>query len=461
MTRPAALLEELESLLGPANCPSDPEVIASYITDWTGRFEGEALAVARPADTAEVAAVIEVARSHGAVLIPQGGNTGLVGGSVPRKRRQEARPQLVLSLARLARIEEVDRLGLRLLAGAGTTLGAAQRAAAAAGLGLGIDLSARESATLGGMAATNAGGLTVFRHGSMRDRLGGIEAVLANGSVVSELSGLAKDSVGWSPAALFAGSEGTLAIFTKVMLKLVPLPRTRLVALLAYSSPRAAVEAAAAGRTGLPSLESMELTLRPGMELVTEKFDLARPVGLDEGAAAWLTLELAGEGDLLSELEHLLSAVPPLESAVATETAARSRLFSYRERHTEAVSRRGVPHKLDVAVPTRRVEELLASLSARFAREEGCELYLWGHLAESNVHVNLLGPAPEDESLDDAVVEIVTGLGGTISAEHGVGVAKARYLGSARPAANLALMAAVKAALDPGRLLNPGVLEPT
>ena len=461
MSEHEGLLADLLSALGPANCSSDPEVVASYSTDWTGRFGGQALAVARPGDAGEVRDLLELASRHQAALIPQGGNTGLVGASVPRARLEDGRPQVLLSLTRLSGVEEVDVSGLHLLAGAGTTLAAAAEQASRHGLGLGIDLSARASATLGGMAATNAGGLSVFRHGPMRERLRGIEAVLPDGSVVSELSGLAKDSVGWSPTALFAGSEGTLAIFTKLIMRLVPLPRRRLVALVAFSSLEEALESAAAGRELLSSLESMELTLRAGMELAVSHFALPAPVGLKEGAGAWLTIELAGSGDLESELGALVGRHRPLSSAVASEAPLQERLWAYRERQSEAVSRQGVPHKLDVAVPAGRLAGLFAGLAERLAGLPSSELYIWAHLAESNLHVNVIGPPPEDQAVDDAVIDLVCELGGSISAEHGVGIAKAGYLRRARPPGNLALMQRVKAALDPERLLNPGVLEPT
>jgi FAD/FMN-containing dehydrogenase len=214
----ASLASELEAVVGAPNCLTDEELVASFTTDWTGRYSGAAVAVVRPASAEEVAAILIVAGRHGAAVIPQGGNTGLVGGSVPRADGESDRPQLVLNMRRLAGVDQLDVASRLLGAGAGTTLAAAQEAASLAGFHLGIDLAARDSATLGGMVATNAGGLHVFRYGSMRARVAGLEAVLADGTIVSHMSGLVKDNVGWDLQALLAGSEGTLAVVTRVML---------------------------------------------------------------------------------------------------------------------------------------------------------------------------------------------------------------------------------------------------
>jgi len=460
------LLSDLEDALGRRRVLTDPEVCAGYTRDWTGRYVGSAAAVVRPERVEQVQAVVEVAARHGAALICQGGNTGLVGGSVPRPAGALDQPQIVCGMSGMCAVEDVDPAGRLLCAGAGVTLSAAQAAAGRAGFHLGIDLSSRGSATLGGMAATNAGGMQMLRFGGMRARVAGIEAVLADGSIVSRLSGLAKDNVGWDPAALFVGSEGTLAVITRVMVRLEPLPAHRVTALVALASVDAALELLAGPVAALPSLEAAELTLEDGMRLVAGEFDLPPPVGLESGAAgrggrAWLTLEAAGPYDPTAELAAAVDHPFVLGAAVASDANGRARLWAYRERHTEAVSRLGVPHKLDVSVTRSRLGELVGLLPERVAAAApGARLVMWGHAADGNVHVNVVGPPPDDDGVDDAVLRLVAELGGSISAEHGVGVARRRWLRLVRSEGDLQLMARVKAALDPGGMLNPGVLEP-
>jgi FAD/FMN-containing dehydrogenase len=457
--RRRGLREDLKALLGPGNCITEKDVIAGYCTDWTRRYCGPATAVVRPASADQVAGVLALAAEHGAAVIPQGGNTGLVGGSVPRSAPPEGRPQVVLSLQAMTGLEEIDSAGRRLVAGAGMTLSAAAGAAGRVGLHPGIDLAARDSATLGGMVSTNAGGLSVCRYGAMRDRLAGLEAVLPDGSVIRRLSGLAKDSVGWEPSSLFAGSEGTLAIITKVVVALEPVSPERLTALFCFATLQGAIEFGHRARRELSFLESLELTTKDGMELVSRELGLPSPPGTRDGGVAWITLELAGRGELMRELAPLVEASGVIASGFGEDARTRSALWAYRERQPEAVSRRGVAHKLDVAVPAHLVLSFLEELPRRLEGFSPLEVYLWGHLAEANMHVNLIGPEREDERADEAVLDLVLELGGSISAEHGVGVAKARYLTRAREPGNLALMATVKRALDPERLLNPGVLE--
>ena len=224
---PEGFLSAVRDAVGPAHCLTDPDLKAGYEVDWTRRFRGPALLVARPADTAEVAKVLVVCARYHVPVVPQGGNTGLVGGSVPRGG------EAVVSLGRLNRVLHCDADDGLLLAQAGTTLAVAHAAAGRVGSELGIDIAARDSATLGGMVATNAGGVHVVRYGPMRSRLAGIEVVLADGTVASRLSGLVKDNVGYDLAQLMAGSEGTLGVVTKVVLRLVPVPEYRVAALVA------------------------------------------------------------------------------------------------------------------------------------------------------------------------------------------------------------------------------------
>ncbi|HEV7861802.1 MAG TPA: FAD-binding oxidoreductase, partial [Acidimicrobiia bacterium] len=257
------LLTSLTDVVGASHVLTDPELTASYEIDWTGRFVGRAAAVVRPGTTGEVAAVMALLHDAGRPVVPQGGNTGLVGGGVP------LHGEVVVSLRRLAAIDPVDVAAGQVTTGAGATLAAVDAAAGGAGLAFGVDLAARDSATVGGMAATNAGGLRMLRYGGMRAQTAGVEAVLADGRVVSHLGGLAKDNTGYDLAGLLAGSEGTLAVITRLRLRLVPRLDHRTTGLLAFADADAALEALVALRRRLPgSLETVELFLADGVALV-------------------------------------------------------------------------------------------------------------------------------------------------------------------------------------------------
>jgi FAD/FMN-containing dehydrogenase len=447
------LLDDLRALVGDAHLLTDPQLKAGYETDWTRRFSGSALAVVRPASTDDVAAVVRLCADAGVALVPQGGNTGLVGGSVPRGG------EIVLSLARLRSLDSVDESAGEVTAGAGVTLGALQQHARAAGWEFGVDLGARDSATVGGMIATNAGGVHVLRHGSMRRQVLGVEAVLADGSVISRLAGLRKDNTGYDLAGMMCGSEGTLGIVTRARLALVsPLPR-RVVALLALDHPAPAVALVGLLRRQLPSLSAAELFLDEGMELVLRHTGAARPFAAAH--PAYLLVEAAGTDDPTDDLLAALGEFPSADAVLASDPSSGERLWQLRERHTEVISAEGIPHKLDVTLPLTRLGEAVERIrQAVEAVAPGARTIVYGHVGDGNLHVNILGPAPDDEAADDAVLQLVIEMGGSISSEHGVGVAKTRWLAADRGSADVAAMRAIKAALDPGGLLNPGVLFP-
>jgi FAD/FMN-containing dehydrogenase len=308
------------------------------------------------------------------------------------------------------------------------------------------------------MIATNAGGIHVLRHGPMRAQLLGLEAVLADGSVVRRLPGMVKDSTGYHLPSLLAGSEGTLAIITRAHLVLVPVRPRRAVALLGLADADAAIALAGELRRSMPELAAAELFFDAGMELVARHARLERPFG--ERHRVYLLLEADGDAD---PTELLASAVAEAagvnDAVVASDEAGRERLWTFRERHTEAIGAEGIAHKLDVAVPIARLAEFIARVGDAVAAERpGSATYLYGHLCEGNLHVGVIGPDPDDEAVDDAVLRLTIELGGTVSAEHGIGVAKVRWLEADRGSADVAAMRAIKGALDPGWILNPGVL---
>jgi FAD/FMN-containing dehydrogenase len=448
------LVHWLRDAVGDAHVLVDDDVRAPYETDWIRRWSGRAAAVVRPGSAEEVAAVLAVCAEHGAAVVPQGGNTGLVGAGVPRGNRDSGRPQVVLSLARLTELAEVDAASMQVSAGAGVTLAALQARARAAGLDAGVDFGARDSATLGGLVACDAGGVRALRHGTVRARVAGLEAVLADGSVVRRMSGLLKDNAGYDLPGLLIGSEGTLGVITRVRWRLVPRHDARALALIPLAGLADAVPLLRTVRPRLPSLDACEFMTDDGLSLVLDHLRLPAP--LEPRTPAYVLLEAAAAEDPLPELAAALEAAGVEDALIADDTASRERLWRLREAHTEAISAAGVPHKLDVGVPL----ETLAPFcdAVRGAMPAGARTIVFGHLGDGNVHVNVLGPDPADESVDETVLRLVAAHGGTISAEHGVGVAKARFLHLTRSAAEIESMRAIKAALDPRGTLNPGAV---
>lgn len=443
----------LADIVGPAHVLTDPDVTAGHVVDWTGRFRGSTPAVVRPGSTEEVAAVVALCAAEGLALVPQGGNTGLVGGSVPLDG------ELVCSTARMTEIVDVDIDAGRLTAGAGATIAAVRGAAADAGWAYGVDWAARDSATVGGSVATNAGGLHVVRHGPTRAQVLGLEAVLGTGAVLRDLGRLEKDATGFDLSGLLCGSEGTLGVVTAARLRLVPAQPDRAVAALALGSLADAVVAVGALRRALPGLEAAEAYGAAEADLVAGHLGEA-PV-LMPVPPVTLLVECAGTGDQVGPLgtvvEDLLAGVTG--SVVADDGPRRAALWRPRESLTEAIAAVGAHHKLDVSLPAARLAAFAQEVPHRVravAPEARC--WVFGHLGDGNLHVNVTGVAHDDTAVDDAVLGLVLDHAGSISAEHGVGTAKRRWLVRQRGEATVAAMRAIKGALDPAGVLNPGVL---
>lgn len=450
-TAGGALAEALAQVVGGEHVLADPDLRVAYEHDLTGRFAGTAALVVRPRDTAEVAAVVRLCREARAPIAVQGGNTGMVGGAVPRPG------EVVLSLTRLDDLGPVEPLAAQVECGAGVTLERVQAHVREAGFDFPVDLPARGTATIGGMVATNAGGALAARYGMMRAWVAGLEAVLPDGSVLRRLSGLTKDNAGYDLTGLLVGSEGTLGVVTRVRLRLIPYLRARAVGLFGLASLEAAFLLLRALRERAPSLQAADYLHRRGMALVCEQRGLPPP--FREPYDTYVVAECAASEDPTEELAEAADSCGALvgDAALASDADGRRALWLYREAHNEAVNLRGVPHKLDVSVPLPAVpafeRDVEAEVAARFP---GAEVYLYGHLGDGNVHVNVLGPRPAEDEVDDLVLRIVARHGGSISAEHGVGVAKTRWLGLTRGEAEIAAMRAIKAALDPHGILNPG-----
>lgn len=424
MVRDDRLLAALAEAVGEAHLLVEPRMVEGYVTDWTGRWRGHTPAVVRPADTGQVRRVVTLCAEAGAPLIPQGGNTGLVGGSVPH------RGEIVLSLRRLDRLDPVDVDAGEVRVGSGVTLGALQAHAAGAGLSYGVDLAARDSATVGGTIATNAGGVNVVAHGDTARQVVGLEAVLADGTVVSSMRRVGKESVGPDPLRLLVGSEGTLGVITAARLRLVsPPPSDRMVTLVAVDS--------LAEGLGLRSPDTLALEFldRACLLVVAEHRGLPLPLPAD--SPYYLLIDSTHPPDLPDDAHAVVDR----------------RLWVFREAITDTLSRIGVPVKLDVAVPPPRVDALAEAVMGLGL--EG-DVYLFGHLGEGNFHVNVLGASDPDRVVD-RVLEVVIGLGGAIAGEHGIGVAKSSWWRRSTDPGLLRVQRKIKDSLDPDHLLNPEV----
>jgi FAD/FMN-containing dehydrogenase len=314
----------------------------------------------------------------------------------------------------------------------------------------GVDLGARGSCTLGGMLATNAGGTRVLRYGSMRAQVLGVEAVLGDGSIVRHLDGLVKDNTGYDLGALLTGSEGTLGVITAARLRLVPRPRARVTVMAALPDLATAMRVCAHLRATVDGLDGLEAILGDGLDVACEQLDLSNP--FTSTPEVTLVAEWTGSDEPPASF---VDSFEPFEHRVALDGATRAKLWRYREEMASAVARLGVPHKLDVTLPLDRLGPFMTELPALVAPHRAV---VWGHLGDGNLHVNVLGPTPHDETVDHAVLEAVVHHHGSISAEHGVGRAKAGALALQRSPAELAAFRAIKSALDPDAIMNPGVL---
>jgi FAD/FMN-containing dehydrogenase len=447
-----ALPEPLVEALAGCGVPvvTDRDILAGHSVDWTGRWAGPVLGLVRPRTTEQVAHVLAVAREHRVPVQVQGGNTGLVGGSVP------VIPALLLSTVGLDRVEPVDARERTVLVGAGVTLGRLSAHAASAGLRFGVDLAARDSATVGGMAATNAGGLGVVAHGMMRDNIRGLTAVLADGRIVRTIGRPRKDNTGYDLTNLLVGSEGTLGVITEVEVELHVPPAASTVGLLAIPTLAEAVRLARQVQSAGWPLLAAEVVDAQGVSHAVGRLGLPDPM---PPGAAWLLLLEVADGATGAGLQEVGDHV----HAVGTDPAQRARLWAYRERQTELYA--GLPdpgpRKVDVSLRLDRLDEAVAEIhrAVAAAPDPGSPGPPWagvfGHALDGNLHVQLVDAAPGAVA---RVLAQVTALGGSISAEHGIGRLKAPHLALVRSADEIAWMRQVRATVDPDGMLNTGVL---
>ena len=459
MPLPADLLGDLHGILGPRGLLTGAGELAAAGQDWRRLFDHPPLAVIRPANAAELAEAVRVCAGRGVAIVPQGGNTSMVGGGVP-----SGPGQVVVSLARMNAVRLADPVDMTLTVEAGVTLKAAQDAAAGAGCMLPLSISSEGTATIGGVLATNAGGNNTVRYGNARDLVLGLEAVLPDGALWNGLRRLRKDNTGYCLRQLLVGSEGTLGIITAAVLKLAPQSRQREVALCALPSVEAALALFALfQRTDPAALQAFEYMGGAGMGLVMRHIPGAvLPIA---PAPHYALVELAtpreGEdlrGVLEAVLERALDGGTVTDAAVAASDAQRLAIWKLREEHAEAQKREGASVKNDVSVPVSRVPELLRRGEAAVAALiPGVRCVAFGHIGDGNIHFNFAQPPGEDGAaflardyeIMDAVGDVVQSLDGSFSAEHGVGQLKPYMMPGWRGGAELDAMRRIKAALDP------------
>jgi FAD/FMN-containing dehydrogenase len=459
-------LDQLLQILGPAGCVTDPALLDSYITDWRGIYHGQAMCVLRPSRTEELAAVMAVCAKAGIAVVPQGGNTSLTGAATP----DGSGHQVIVSLNRLKRIRAVDIIDMTVTVEAGLSIAELQSAAIAAGALFPLSFAAEGSATVGGAIATNAGGTAAVRYGSARDLLLGLEVVLPDGAIWNGLRRLHKDNAGYALRHLFAGSEGTLGVITAAVLRLFPAVHAREVAFCSLGSEQdvLALWRRLREREG-GSVRAVEYMSGDSIAIVLRHGGLRLPVGV---ADHYMLIELnASQPDaplrerLESVLAEALEAGEVIDAAVAQNGQQRDDFWRLRESQTEAQKQAGGNLKHDISVPVSNLAELLrrcrAELKAWF---DGVRIAPFGHVGDGNIHMNIIQPDGMSDSdflacADDigaVIYDVVESLGGSFSAEHGIGRSKLALFEQRRPAAELDLMRRIKAAIDPGAIMNPG-----
>ncbi len=466
------VMERFAAVVGAGNVLSDPEDMEPYLHEWRDRYVGRAACVLRPGSEEEVAALLKIANEAEVAVVPQGGNTGLVGGQIPFEEGNE----VVLSLDRMNRILRVDPEDDSITLEAGVILADAQRAAEKAGRLFPLSLAAEGSCRIGGNLATNAGGVNVIAYGTARAQCLALRAALPSGEIIGSLSGLRKDNTGYDLRDLLIGSEGTLGIITAATMRLFPAVTDRAVAFCALESPRDAVELIGLIRDNAPCtmLTAVELMSHLGLTFAVTHLGLRDPMS---GAAPWYVLvELSGhgrQGKALEEMEHALGAAFEaglIEDAALAQSEAQAEAFwRLREGMSEAQKYEGGSIKNDISVPVSRIPEFLEkAIPAVLKVVPGARPVPFGHVGDGNLHFNISQPPDMDreeflarwEDVVEAVNEVVLELGGSISAEHGIGRMKRDWMERIRPPAEIALMRGIKRIFDPKGILNSGKLLP-
>ncbi|WP_407051163.1 FAD-binding oxidoreductase [Methyloraptor flagellatus] len=461
-----ALIDALAAIVGTRHVLTEPQAMAPHLVEWRGLYRGTARAVVRPGSTAEVAAVMRLASERRVPVVPQGGNTGLVGGQIPF-----GDDQIVLSLGRLDRLRDVDPVTDTIVAEAGVTLQRLREAADGVDRLFPLSIAAEGSCTIGGNLATNAGGTAVLAYGNARDLVLGLEVVLADGRIWNGLGRLRKDNTGYDLKHLFVGSEGTLGVITAAVLKLFPKPRASATAFVAVPDPASAMRILerARGEAG-GALTTFELMMRRAVEFVLSHGTGVRDP-LADTAPWYVLIELTGQDEaaLAERMEAILGAA--IEAGEATDAALAASLdqarafWRIRDLMSEVQAHEGGSIKHDIAVPLAAMPAFLdEAIAAVEALVPGCRPAAFGHAGDGNIHFNVSQPPGADkaayiagwEAMNAIVHAIATRLGGSISAEHGIGILKRDLLPEMKDPVGLDLMRTLKASLDPLGILNPG-----
>ena len=444
------LTERLAAIVGTAHVIVDPDALAARSVDWTGRYRGHAAALVRPRTADDVAAVLRACRDAAVYVTVQGGCTSLVAGTVPEH------DDVLLSTERLTDIGDIDTADRRIRVGAGVVLAELQRLAAAAGLLFGVDLAARDSATVGGMVSTNAGGLHTVGYGTMGNQVLGLDVALPDGSVVRRQAGACPNDTGYDGASVFVGAEGTLGVITAVDVRLHPVPAHRVTALCGFANLESLISASRIFRD-IESIAALELIDGRAAALAAEHLGLPNPI-----PGEWLLLiELAADTDPAGRLAHALAGMPVYaEPAVGLDTVTQKRLWRVRESVSEVVGLFGPPVKFDVSLPLSSIPTFEQESAALIRRHAPAALpLLFGHVGEGNLHLNVLRcDAAQESLLYPEMMKLIADHGGNVSSEHGVGSIKRAYLAMSRTPAEIAAMRTVKNAFDPTGYLNPAVL---
>ncbi|MEC7153425.1 MAG: FAD-binding oxidoreductase [Actinomycetota bacterium] len=450
-------IAELKSLLGSGRISEDEDIIKTFSDDWTGRYRGSARAVISPQSTYEVAEILNWCSTNQVGVVTKGGNTGMVGGSTPLNG------ELIISLRKMKNVNFSDTNDNQIVAEAGATLLEIQNLALERSMIYGVDFAARDSATIGGTIATNAGGLNVLRYGTTRRQIVSVEAVTGTGEIIGNLNGLDKDNTGYHLPSLLCGSEGTLAIVTRAKLRLWPKPKENISILFGLDTIQDAINLTEACVSTSMEIIACELFFQKGVDLVREAYDL-QPLWNNRNSI-YLLCEFAGELGVLDRLnENVLGEMLRTHDSifVATSDKERQRLWQYRELHTLAIANKGIPLKLDVTIPLGNLTHFLDSIATICSNINPLSIpYVFGHSADGNMHLNILQSEPNVAEMEEEILKFVVSLDGSISAEHGIGRAKAPYLHLQRNEEEIRLFREMKKSFDPKGILNPDVIFPT
>ena len=458
------LAERLKSIVGPKGWVEDADELRPHVTEWRGVYEGRTPLMLRPSNTAEVARVVKACAAEGVAIVPQGGNTGMCGAAVP----DASGTQVILSLERMKRVRDIDAANFSIEVEAGCILADAQDAARAADRYLPLSLGAEGSCQVGGNIATNAGGINVLKYGTTRSLVMGLEVVLADGRVLDTLRALRKDNTGYDLKQLFIGSEGTLGIITAATLRLFPHPGERTTAMVGIATAGAAVDLLAELRKRLGDrIESFELVSERVFSMV-EKHIPDAELPFDRPLPWYVLIDFSSDSPAVADALALeAESGRVLDAVIAKNEKEASELWRLRHSISEAERQEGRALKHDVSVPLskmqeflQRGDELLASLRSDL------DLVAFGHVGDGNLHYNVVLPrdlppeewSAEGDRITRAVYDLVRELGGSFSAEHGIGQAKKAWLAEYRGGTELEVMQMVKKTLDPANILNPGKL---